>query len=155
MAPFLKFFSASHECDLKTGRTYFFITFISVSYLLLKCRRLRSRSASFTYLPLNLLFEFTRECFCSRSCSWRRFAACFAAASSSGAYSSNFSKSFTAPSFTVAVFSFRFSSLYKSPLSFARTLFCFSSSLFFILKAIISVSFFLPEKGIFSDFADS
>ncbi len=155
MAPFSKFFSASHECDLKTGRTYFFITFISVSYLLLKCRRLRFRLARFTYLPLNLLFEFPRERFFSRSCSWRRFAACFAAASSSGAYSSKFSKSFTAPSFTVAVFSFRFSSSYKSPLSLARISFLRCNSPFFVRNAIISVSFFFPENGIFSDFADS
>ena len=27
MAPFSKFFSASHECDLKTGRAYFFFYF--------------------------------------------------------------------------------------------------------------------------------
>ena len=99
------------------------------------------------YLPLKLLFVWILLRF--RSCSCLTFAACFAAASSSGAYVSNFSKSFTAPSFTVAVFSFFFSSLYKSPLSLAKTLFCFSSLLFLILKAMISVSFFFPEKGIF------
>lgn len=43
----------------------FLFTSISVSYLLLKCRRLRFRSASFTYLPLNLLFEFSRVRFSS------------------------------------------------------------------------------------------
>ena len=99
------------------------------------------------YLPLKLLLVWIILRF--RSCSCLAFATCSAVASSSGAYSSNFSKSFTAPSFTDAVFSFRFSSLYKSPLSLARTLFCFSSSLFFILSAMISVSFFFPEKGIF------
>ena len=70
------------------------------------------------YLPLKVLFVWFLLRF--RACSCLAFAACFAAASSSGAYSSNFSKSFTAPSFTVAVFSFFFSSLYKSPLSMAR-----------------------------------
>ena len=55
------------------------------------------------YLPLKFLFVWILLRF--RSCSCLTFAACFAAASSSGAYSSNFSKSFTAPSFVVAVFS--------------------------------------------------
>ena len=105
------------------------------------------------YLPLKFLFVWILLRF--RSCSCLTFAACFAAASSSGAYSSNFSKSFTAPSFVVAVFSFFFSSSYKSPLSLVRTLFLFSSSLFLVLSAMISVSFFFPEKGIFSDLADS
>lgn len=133
----------------------FLFTSISVSYLLLKCRHLCFRSARFTYLPLNLLFEFPRERFFSRSCSWRRFAACFAVASSSGAYSSNVFNSLTAPSFVVAVFSCFLSSAYKSLLSFARISFLRYNSPFFVRNAIISVSFFFPENGIFSDFADS
>ena len=76
----------------------------------LKMPTLTFRLVNFiVYLPLKLLFAWILLRF--RSCSCLTFAACFAAASSSGAYSSNFSKSFAAPSLTVADFSFFFSSL--------------------------------------------
>ena len=153
MAPFSKFFLSLAWMRFENRSVLLFLfTSISVSYLLLKCRRLRFRSARFTYLPLNLLLEFTRECFCSRSCSWRRLAACFAVASSSGAYSSNVFSNFTALSFVVADFSCLLSSAYKSPLSLARISFLRCNSPFFVRNAIISVSFFFPENGIFSDF---
>ena len=155
MAPFLNFFSASHECELRnrSGLLFYFIS-LGVYFLSYKMPTLTFRLVNFIdYLPLKLLFVWTLLRF--RSCSCLAFAACFAAESSSGAYSSNFSKSFTAPSLSVAVFYLFFSSSYKSPLFLARTLFRFSSSLFFIRNAMISVSFFFPEKGIFSDFADS
>ena len=54
------------------------------------------------YLPLKLLFVWILLRF--RSCSCLAFAACFAAASSSGAYSSNVFNNFTAPSFIVLSF---------------------------------------------------
>lgn len=55
MAPFLNFFSASHECELRNRSGLLFLfTFISVSYLLLKCRLLRFAWQVFILLAVKI-----------------------------------------------------------------------------------------------------
>ena len=78
MAPFLNFFSASHECELRnrSDLLFYLITF-DVYFRSYKMPTLTFRLVNFIgYLPLKLLFVWILLRF--RSCSCLEFAACFA-----------------------------------------------------------------------------
>ena len=92
------------NANCETGRTYYFLFYYlwRLFPLLQNADSYVSLDKFLYYLSLKFLLVWILLQF--RSCSCLTFAACFAAASSSGAYSSNVFSSFTAPSFTVAVF---------------------------------------------------
>ena len=91
------------NANCETGRTYYFLFYYlwRLFPLLQNADSYVSLDKFLYYLSLKFLLVWILLQF--RSCSCLTFAACFAAASSSGAYSSNVFSSFTAPSFTVAV----------------------------------------------------